>query len=107
MTITRETKDRFVKMLANCEIVVIARRLSMKSDTRDYKFIGVHNGLKWDFTWCIVDATGCKTNGKDAFNITARSFSAGYLTELALKQFREEGIECSSELADNLAIFGM
>lgn len=107
MLIEKTTKERFVKMLQNHEIVCIFRRLSQRSDTYEYKFIGMHEGLKWDFTWCIADATGCETNGKSGISIAVRSKSAQYLLETALKSFQADGIDCELKTINNICSFGM
>lgn len=111
MIITRETKERFVKMLSKKQIVVIWHRLSSRSDTRNYKFIGMQNGMKWDFTYTIIEATGCKTNEESGFCVAARDWSSDYLVKKTLKSFKEEGIKVPKNVFENvddyLAHFGM
>ena len=60
MVITRETEERFVRMLKNREIIVIQCCKSVRRKTYDYKFIGANSYGKWDFTPLVENATSGK-----------------------------------------------
>ena len=105
MYIEKETKERFVKMLAKHEIIVVWNRISSRSQTRNYKFIGAHNGLKWDFTYTVIDATSCKTNGDSGYCVAARGYSSVYLVEKTLESFIEEGIKVPKDVFENVGDF--
>lgn len=101
MIITRETKERFVQMLQAREIIVVGRKIKTNYD---FKFIGVHNGLKWDFTPTIAWCTGCKTNGSDSpTTMTVRSYSADYLVEQTLKYMPSDCVYPPKELIQNVS----
>lgn len=56
MEFTKETKERFVKMLEDRQIIVI--RCSIPNRKKFvYKIIGANNDGKWDFTPLISDYT--------------------------------------------------
>ena len=101
MVITRETKERFVKMLEAREIIVVGHRIKTNYD---FKFIGVHNGLKWDFTPTVAFCTGCRTNGAhDLPNLTVRSYSADYLVEQTLKDMPNDCVKVPKNLLENVS----
>ncbi|MCR5820729.1 MAG: hypothetical protein K6F94_07300 [Bacteroidaceae bacterium] len=102
MTIKKSTKERFIKTLEKRQIIVIWSSIH-NSVNRNYKFIGMWGDMKWDFTPTIVEATGCKTNGKTLNEMAARSYSGYRLVELTLKKFKEEGIEVPADLLPNIA----
>ena len=101
MIITRETKERFVKMLQAREIIVVGRRIKTNYD---FKFIGVHNGMKWDFTPTVAYCTCCKTNGaSDYTHMTVRAFSANYLVEQTLKDMPNDMVYPPKELIEDVS----
>lgn len=110
MIIENITKERFVKMLAKRQIVVVYRDLSPRSSTREYKFIGMQNGLKWDFTHLVVSGTGCKTNGKSGGQIAARGCYVMTLLEETLKWLKERGCKVPKKVLENpcdyIAMYG-
>jgi len=108
MIITKETKERFVELLKSHEIIVVWRWTTQKYNNKDFKVIGAHNGLYWDFTPCIIDATGCKTNlsSKDiALQSVARSTSPHNTIKIALKNYRSYGIDAPEELVEQITWF--
>lgn len=111
MFIENSTKERFVKMLSKRQIVVVYRDLSQKSITREFKFIGMQNGMKWDFTHLIINATGCKTNGKSGYQTAARGWNVTILLEETLKSLKEQGYKVPKkvlqDVGDYIASFGM
>lgn len=101
MVITRETKERFVEMLEKKEIIVVGRKIKTNYD---FKFIGVHNGMKWDFTPTVAYCTGCRTNGVyDITHMTVRSYSADYLVEQTLKYMPNDCVKVPKNLLDNVS----
>ena len=101
MVITRETKERFVEMLKKKEIIVVGRKIKTNYD---FKFIGVHNGMKWDFTPTVAYCTSCRTNGVyDITHMTVRSYSADYLVEQTLKNMPNDCVKVPKNLLDNVS----
>ena len=101
MIITRETKERFVEMLEKKEIIVVGRKIKTNYD---FKFIGVHNGMKWDFSPTVAYCTGCRTNGVyDITHMTVRSYSADYLVEQTLKNMPNDCVKVPKNLLDNVS----
>lgn len=101
MIITKETMERFVEMLQAREIIVVGHRIKTNYD---FKFIGVHNGLKWDFTPMIAYVTSCRTNGSNNItSMTVRSYSADYLVEQTLKNLPNHCVRPPRELAKNVS----
>jgi hypothetical protein len=101
MIITRETKERFVEMLEKKEIIVVGRKIKTNYD---FKFIGVHNGMKWDFTPTVAYCTGWRTNGVyDITHMTVRSYSADYLVEQTLKNMPNDCVKVPKNLLDNVS----
>lgn len=62
MIITEETKQRFIEMLKNRQIIVIQYRRHQRSSV--FKFIGANDRGKWDFTPCVADMAGIEYNGE-------------------------------------------
>lgn len=58
MIITTETKERFVKMLDENQIIIINARI-LDRKYPHYKIIGANNSGKWDFTPCVAHVTNC------------------------------------------------
>ena len=106
MIIEQETRQRFVDMLANHEIVAVGCKTDKRSNSYHYKFIGVRNGLKWDFTPCIVSESRPVVDVVNCSAITSRAPEC-YI-ELVLKSFRQNhGIKCDLAIADNITCFYM
>ncbi len=62
MIITEETKKRFMRMLADRQIIVIQHKCHRASYL--FKFIGANDAGKWDFTPMVVDVAGIEYNGE-------------------------------------------
>ena len=60
MVITKETKERFIKMLDKKQIIVIRATLINRKYPH-FKIIGADEYGRWDFTPCISYITDCKT----------------------------------------------
>lgn len=93
--ITNETKERFVKMLKNREIIVINCKKNPRRLTRDFKFIGANSYGKWDFTSMIEDFTNgrysYRSNGWESLAIRATD-AAAIVCEV-LDALKNENIE--------------
>ena len=69
---TKETYERFIKMVENGQIIVVAHRLNKRSFTQEYKIIGANSEGRWDFTPMVAYLTDCKTNGGGVTNLACR-----------------------------------
>ena len=87
MEFTKETKSQFIGMFGKHEIVTISRKYGNTPASFEHKFIGMHNGLKWDFTPLVVNLTGCKATAGD---LAARGFSKEILAS-ALQHLKNDG----------------
>ena len=83
MIITKQTMERFVRMLESNEIVVVARRIKVNYEM---KVIGVHIGMKWDFTPMVAYVTACRTNGADITHMAVRDVSPQSIIWRTLKE---------------------
>lgn len=99
--ITKETMERFVKMLKANEIVVVARRIKVNYEM---KVIGVHNGLKWDFTPMVAYVTSCRTNGADITHKAVRDISPESIIWRTLKSLPNHQVSVSSDLVENFPL---
>ena len=101
MIIEKSTMERFVNMLQQHEIIVVGRRIKTNYD---FKFIGMHNGLKWDFTPMVAYVTSCRTNGSNSpTTMTVRSYSADELVCRTLEGMRNHCVYPPRELAKNVS----
>ena len=89
MEFTKETKETFIELFGNHEVVTISRQYGKTPESFENKFIGVHNGLKWDFTPMIIDLSGCNANPS---RLAARGFQKEIL-KLAFEELKKEGFE--------------
>lgn len=62
MIISKETKERFVKMLNDRQIIVIQCNKSVKRNTYDFKIIGANDNGKWDFTPMVAEISDYPSN---------------------------------------------
>ena len=93
--VTKETKERFVKMLKNHEIIVINCKKNSRRLTRDFKFVGANSYGKWDFNPMIEHLThgrySYRSNGWDSLAIRATD-AAAIVCEV-LDALKNENIE--------------
>lgn len=93
--ITKETKERFVRMLKRMEIIVFQCKKNSRRLTYDFKFIGANSCGKWDFNPLIEQAThgyySYRANGDYSLAIRATD-SAAVICEV-LDDLKKEGIE--------------
>lgn len=87
MEFIKETKEKFIELYGNHEIVTVSRKYGNSAASYENKFIGTHNGLKWDFTPLVISLSGCKAN---ASGLAARGFSKEILMT-ALQHLLNEG----------------
>lgn len=71
MDFTKETKEKFIELYGNHEIVTVSRKYGNMPSSYEHKFIGQQNGLKWDFTPLVIELSGCKSNRQ---KLAARGF---------------------------------
>lgn len=64
MIITKETKDRFVRLLKERKIIVIQCNKYPRSKNYNFKFIGADGYGRWDFTPLVAEFSGYKSNAK-------------------------------------------
>lgn len=94
MYITRETKERFVKMLYDRQIIVIQCNKSTNRKTYDLKFIGANSGGKWDFTPLVVETSGYPSNKRTTVErLAIYALDAASVICDTLDKLQEEGIE--------------
>lgn len=93
MVFTKETKERFVEMLKNRQIIVIERNSGNGRATYDCKFIGVCDSLKWDFTPLVAEYSGCPTNKNVMVRLAVRCFDPVCVVEHTLNALQEDGLQ--------------
>lgn len=94
MEFTKETKEKFIELFRNHEIVTVSRRYGNTPASFEHKFIGQHDGLKWDFTPLVVNLTGCKATAAD---LAARGFSKELIAS-ALQRLKKDGFDVPAHL---------
>ena len=92
MIITKETKERFVKMLKAGQIIVIQCNKGNNRRTYDYKFIGANDSGKWDFTPLVAEYSNYPNN-KGCQYLTIRSLDGVSVICSTLCELQKEGIE--------------
>ena len=92
MIITKETKERFVKMLKAGQIIVIQCNKSSNRKTYDYKFIGANNSGKWDFTPLAAEYSWYQNN-KGVQYLTIRALDGVSVICSILCELQRDGIE--------------
>ena len=66
MIITRETEERFVKMLDAKQVIIIRSDKGGSRKTFDFKFIGASSSGKWDFTPLVACYSGYPYTGQNS-----------------------------------------
>ena len=89
MEFTREIKEQFIEMFGNHEIVTVSHKYGYTASSWESKFIGVRNGMKWDFTPLVIELSGCKSNED---KLGARGFSKEIL-RMALRQLLNDNFD--------------
>lgn len=96
MIITKETKERFIKMLKDRQIIVIQADLGKKRKTYDLKFIGANNDDKWDFTPLVVETSGYPSNRRTTVErLAIHALDAVSVVCDTLNKLQEEYFECN------------
>ena len=101
MEFTNDVKQVFIELLGSHEIVTVSRKYGKTPSSFEHKFIGVHNGLKWDFTPLVIDLSGCNSNPD---GLAARGFLKEILAN-ALKQLKKECFSVSDDFITNTSDF--
>lgn len=65
MDYEKEMKERFVQMLKDRQILIVAGQQTAKNGDGDYKFIGANNDGKWDFTLLLGQLSGCSVRSDE------------------------------------------
>lgn len=93
MIITRETKELFVKMLCDRQIIVIQCNKSTNRKTYDFKFIGATPDGKWDFTPLVAEMSGYPSNKRTTVErLTIYALGAVSVVCDTLNKLQEEGL---------------
>lgn len=93
MNITKETKERFVKMLNARQIIVIQCNKSTNRKTYDLKFIGANSGGKWDFTPLVAETSGYPSNRRKTIEwLAIYALDAVSVVCDTLNKLQEEGL---------------
>lgn len=93
MNITKETKERFVKMLSARQIIVIQCNKGSKRKTYDFKFIGANSGGKWDFTPLVAETSGYPSNKRTTVEgLAIYALDAASVVCDTLNKLQEEGL---------------
>lgn len=96
MTVTKETKERFVKMLKARQIIVIQCNKGSNRKTYDFKFIGANNSGKWDFNPMVEHFTRghySYRSGGD-YTLAIRAIDAVSVICEVLDELKKENVEC-------------
>lgn len=93
MIIEKETKERFVRMLKNRQIIVILCNKYPRSKNYNIKFIGADAHGRWDFTPLVAEFSGYKSNAKTDIMFMAifDDDPAAVITD-TLKKLKKQGI---------------
>ena len=93
MYITRETKERFVKMLNDRQILVIQNDKGRKYKTYNLKFIGANSDGKWDFTPMVAQLSKYQSTKEEYIQyISIRALDAVAVICNVLDELKDEGI---------------
>lgn len=91
MVITKETKERFVRMLYARQVVAIQCNKSSRNKTYNYKILGVSSDGKWDFTYTCADLSNYPVSG-DVRSLSIRSLDVVAVICETLTKLKDEGI---------------
>jgi len=93
MIITEETKQRFLQMLNNRQIIVIQCNKGSQYKTYNFKFIGANGEGKWDFTPMIAEMS-CYPYCNDSCitHLSIRALDATGVICNVIEKMKEEGI---------------
>ena len=92
MIIERSTKERFVKMLEERQIIAIQANKGANRKTYDYKIIGANNSGKWDFTPMCAQVSNYPNNGCVIYLAIQTAHDAEDIVDDVLKELAKEGI---------------
>ena len=93
MIITDETKQRFLRMLNERQIIVIQCDHGKSHKTYDFKFIGANSEGKWDFTPMMVEMSRYPSNkSTNVKYLSVRALDAVSVICEVIEKMKEEGI---------------
>jgi len=92
MIITKETKERFVRMLMNHEIIVIECKRNSNRRSYDYKFIGANSYGRWDFTPLVAEYSGFPCPEKPIQWLSVRGDDAAKILHAVMNEMRNQKI---------------
>lgn len=93
MIITKETKERFVKMLKAHQIIVIQCNKGNNRKSYDYKFIGADVRGRYDFTPLVAEYSGYKSNkNKTVMYLSVQGLDAAAIITDTLDALRNENV---------------
>ena len=104
MVFEKETKERFVQMLKERQIIVI-RCGALRRTTYGFKFIGANNDGKWDFTPLLASYSNFPTNHaerireKVIFGIDESEIVVKVLQGFVKEGLIEKWADCDDEFA--------
>lgn len=91
MIITEETKQRFLQMLNNRQIIVIQCNKGSQHKTYNFKFIGANSEGKWDFTPMVVEMSRFPYS-TSIQHLSVRALDAANVICNVIEKMKEEGI---------------
>lgn len=104
MEFTSELKNKFIDLLVSHNIIVVSHQYGKDYTKYEHKIIGMHDGLRWDFTPMIADITECRTNNKGVVHLAVRGFATELIRDTLFK-FRNDNFRVPGRLIDNTGDF--
>jgi hypothetical protein len=93
MIITEETKQQFLQMLNDRQIIVIQCNKGSQYKTYNFKFIGANSEGKWDFTPMVVEMSGFPSNkSTNIHHLSVRALDATDVICNVIEKMKEEGV---------------
>lgn len=93
MIFTEETKQRFLQMLNDRQIIVIQCNKGSQYKTYNFKFIGANSEGKWDFTPMVVEMSRFPSNKSTSIqHLSVRALDATNVICNVIEKMKEEGI---------------
>lgn len=93
MNFTKETKERFVEMLKNRQVIVIMCDKGTNRRTYNCKFIGANDSGKWDFTPLVAEKSGYPSNRRTTVErLAIHALDAVSVVCDTLNKLHDEGV---------------
>lgn len=94
MIITKETKERFVKMLRDRQIIIIQCDKGRNRKTYDFKIIGANSGGRWDFTPLVAETSIYPSSrGETIQKLSVRGLDGAAVVANTIFKLEIEGIK--------------